>query len=237
MNKFLKNLVICSMMAFSSASLTTGCTNSGQHVSQYRDLNVRINYSSTFQLEPGVRYPEAVYFSLRDLSGTGLDQIFNRQMTERLMQYPNVYITHDPREADIVVYATISATDNRSSHSTTGVIAGAATGAIAGSVIASSRHGSRYYHHHHHTHASDALPLILGLVGAGIGYAIDDSLSINTLYINTDIEVHQKNSEGTFNKYTTSVQASGQQLNMNKRQASEEILGRISEGIAQLIKH
>ena len=101
-------------------------------------------------------------------------------------------------------------------------------GAATGGVIAATNS----YHH-----GLSALPIILGLVGAGVGYAVDDNLSVDTLVYSSDIEVMQKNASGNFDTYRTTITVSGQQLNMDKMDATGQMFEHVSEGLAQLISH
>ena len=137
-------------------------------------------------------------------------------------------ITYSAADADIIIYGTISSADSTSNGSTGGVVAGTVIGAATGGVIAATNN----YHP-----GLSILPIILGLVGAGVGYAIDDSNSIDTLMYSADIEVRQKNGLRDYDTYQTTITVSGQQLNMNKMQATNQMFEHVSEGLSQLISH
>ncbi|WP_031579338.1 complement resistance protein TraT [Ruminobacter sp. RM87] len=228
MKNIAKCLAMGTVLAFGCMTATTGCTSSGQHLSKYRDLNIRMNYSNTFHLQPASRIPETVYVNLRDLSGSGLDSVFSSKLIPRISSQPNMAITYSAADADIIIYGTISSADSTSNGSTGGVVAGTVIGAATGGVIAATNN----YHP-----GLSILPIILGLVGAGVGYAIDDSNSIDTLMYSADIEVRQKNGLRDYDTYQTTITVSGQQLNMNKMQATNQMFEHVSEGLSQLISH
>ncbi len=238
MSEIFKKILLGAAL-IAGCSLASGCTTSGEHLSKYKDLDVRVNYTSTFVLEPAAHSPESVYMNFRDLSGSDLDKIFNTKMAAEIYDDPNLALAPDSATADIVINATISAIDNSSVQSQGGVITGAVAGAATGAVIASSRHGhGRFHHHHRYSGGEAALPLILGLVGAGIGYIIDDNLSVDKIVFTVTLDVRQRDGEGGFypTKYTTAV-LSGQQLNMNRAQATDQLFTNLTKSFHQLIKH
>lgn len=228
MNNLLRSIAVGTVIAVGMVGMTTGCTSSGQHLSKYKDLNIHLNYTETFHLQPAARSPEYVYVNIRDLSGGGLDGVFSSRLIPKIASQPNIAIVNTAADADIVIYGTISSANSTSNQSTGGVVAGTVIGAATGGVIAATNS----YHH-----GLSALPIILGLVGAGVGYAIDDNLSVDTLMYSSDIEIKQKNSIGSFDTYQTTITVSGQQLNMDKTYATGQMFEHVAEGLSQLISH
>ena len=136
MNNLLRSIAVGTVIAVCTVGMTTGCTSSGQHLSKYKDLNIHLNYTETFHLQPAARSPEYVYVNIRDLSGGGLDGVFSSRLIPKIASQPNIAIVNTAADADIVIYGTISSANSTSNQSTGGVVAGTVIGAATGGVIA-----------------------------------------------------------------------------------------------------
>lgn len=212
--------------------LITACTASGEHLSKYQDLSVHTSYSEVFRIDPIFKDNPNLYVQVRDLSGHNLNDEIYQNITKQIIANTTYCLTNNVSQADVIVYATVSDIYTNSKQSSSGVVVGAATGFTAGALLSDRRHS--YYHH---GSGDLATALFLGVIGAGIGYAIDDSLSVDTLVLNTNVEVMQLCEDGLWNKYSSVLTTTGQQLNMDQNQAATALIENVGKGISELIKY
>lgn len=161
----------------------TGCTSSGEHLANYRDLSIRTTFSDTFRLEPVFEESANIYIVVRDLSGHSLNDAAQYSISKAIVTNTNYTLVNDANQAEVIVYATVSDIYSNSKQSNAGVPVGAVAGFTTGAIIADSSH--------HYGPENTLTALLFGLLGAGIGYAIDDSLSLDTLVLTTNLEVRQ----------------------------------------------
>lgn len=221
---------------------TVGCTTSGRPASDYKDLQLNISYSQTFNLEPADSKLEKIYIMTRDLSGRNASDTLKSYLIYNLRTNSKYMITDNPNEADILIYSTIASISTDAKQGYVGTVAGGVGGLVAGAVIGEAidnDHYSydRYGYGYHSSNGLDILmPLVMAGVGAGIGYAIDNSMAIHNMTLREDLEIRQCFG-GECQAYTTQMVVRGDQLDMNEADALGAILAHSARGIAELIKH
>ncbi len=219
-------------------SFLGGCTTSGEHISAYKNLRTELYYSNTFRIPSEGR--EIVYVGVRDLSGVSLENNLKAAFVNTFGSVPHFLITDDPQKATMRVYATIHPVQGDSNNAQGGVATGAAVGAVTGSIMAASSH--RYYWRPE----GDIFVLMMGLLGAVIGYAIEDNIRIDTVQMTTDLEIehgaYNSNDSYTsldgsngYQTYKITITCQGKQLNMDYPAAVTTLLNKTAQGAAGLM--
>ncbi len=226
-----KSLILAACLAVTPAAMT-GCTASGEHLSAYKNLRTQLSYSQTFRIPSDGH--EVVYLGVRDLSGVSMEGDVSHYLREAFLSHPGFTMTTDPKQATLRVYATFKPVQGVSRNATGGVPVGAVAGATVGSVIAAS-HRDLYWRPE-----GSLLVLGLGLIGAGIGYAVESEIKIDRVIMSMDLEVEHSDrpysvKNGDYDTYRTTVTCSGAQMNMNYHTAKPEMLRTMADGTVNML--
>ena len=197
-------------LVFSTVLSLSGCATGGLPASYFNDLRVNNQFQNAFNLEPIQSESAKVFLQVKDLSGLNNDAEFDKNLREQFISKNNqkhIEFVNSPNKADVAVYVTLFDVNSNLKMGEGGV----ETGAIAGAGVG------------------------LALIGAGIGYAIDSSNSVQTIYLNSELEVKQMNN-GEVSTYSTRISTTAMQRGMNASQAMNQIFGKLGDGIVQMVR-
>lgn len=223
-------------LVFSTVLSLSGCATGGLPASYFNDLRVNNQFQNAFNLEPIQSESAKVFLQVKDLSGLNNDAEFDKNLREQFISKNNqkhIEFVNSPNKADVAVYVTLSDVNSNLKMGEGGVETGAIAGAGVGLAVGASSYRDPWGYR---VTTIDPIATIgLALIGAGIGYAIDSSNSVQTIYLNSELEVKQMNN-GEVSTYSTRISTTAMQRGMNASQAMNQIFGKLGDGIVQMVR-